>query len=102
MKPGDRQQPVRERVQAREGHVRSTEHQRHGEVRETRERGDDEEEDHQGRVLRHEPVEGLRVDVLHVRIRELRAEDHGHQTADGEEEERRHQVLDADHLVVRC
>ena len=76
--PGDRQQPVGERVQAREGHVRGAEHQRHGEVREARERRDDEEEDHQRRVLRHEPVEGLRVDVLHVRIRELGAEDHRH------------------------
>ena len=33
-------------------------------------------------------------------LRELGAEDHRHEPADDEEEERRHEVLDADHLVV--
>ena len=48
----------------------------------------------------NEPVEGLRVDELRARPRELGAEEHRQQPADDEEEERRHDVLDADHLVV--
>ena len=56
MTPGDRQQPERERVQARERHVRRAEHQRHDEVREAGERRDDEEEDHQRGVHRDRPL----------------------------------------------
>ena len=98
--PRDRQQPVRERVQTRERHVRRAEHERHDEVREPGERRDDEEEDHQRGVHRDEAVEGLRVDELQPRLRQLGAEDHRHQPADDEEDERRGDVLDADHLVV--
>ena len=98
--PGDRQQPVRQRVQARERHVGRAEHQRHREVRETGEGRDDEDEDHQRRVHGDEPVVGLRVHELHPRLGELGAEEHRHQAADDEEDERRHEVLDADHLVV--
>ena len=47
-----------------------------------------------------EPVVGLRVHELHARLGELGAEEHRHQAADREEDERRHEVLDADHLVV--
>ena len=76
------------------------EHERHREVREARERRDDEQEDHQRRVHRDEPVERLRVDELEARLRELGAEEHRHEPADREEHERRDQVLDPDHLVV--
>ena len=50
--PGDRQEPERERVQPRERHVRSPEHERHDEVRDPGEGRDDEQEDHQRRVHR--------------------------------------------------
>ena len=61
---------------------------------------DDEEEDHQRRVHRDEPVEGLRVDELQPRLGQLRAEEHREQAADREEEEGRDEVLDPDDLVV--
>ena len=69
-------------------------------VREPGEDRDDEDEDHQRRVRREEAVVGLRVDDLHARLGELGAEEHRHQAAEREEEERRDEVLDADHLVV--
>ena len=96
----DRQQPVRERVQPRERHVGRAEHERDDVVGQARERRDDEEEDHQRRVHREEAVVGLRVEVLRPRLRELRADDHRQQAAGEQEEDRRHQVLDPDHLVV--
>ena len=62
--------------------------------------GIDEEEDHQRRVDGDEPVERLRVEELHARLRELGADEHREDAADDEEEDRRDEVLDADHLVV--
>ena len=64
------------------------------------ERGDDEQEDHQRRVHREERVVGGRREVLQARRRQLGAHALGQHAADDEEDERRHQVLDADHLVV--
>ena len=74
--------------------------ERDHEVREARERGDHEQEDHQRGVDRDEAVELLVVQVLHPGPRELGAEDHRQQPAREEEEDRRHDVLDPDHLVV--
>ena len=76
------------------------EHQRHREVREAGERRDHEEEDHQRRVDGEEAVEGLRVEELHARLRELGAHQHREQAADQEEDDRRDEVLHADHLVI--
>ena len=100
MTPGDREQPERERVQARERHVGRADHQRDHVVPEPGERGDDEQEDHQRRVVRDEHVERLRVEELVARLRELGAEEHREQAADAEEDDRRDDVLDPDHLVV--
>ena len=61
---------------------------------------DDEDEDHQRRVHGDEAVVGLRVHELHAGLRQLGAEEHRHQAAEREEDERRHEVLDTDHLVV--
>ena len=47
-----------------------------------------------------EDVERLRVEVLVARLRELGAEEHREEAADAEEDDRRDEVLDADHLVV--
>ncbi len=98
--PGDRQQPERQRVQARERHVRRADHQRDHVVAEAGERRDHEQEDHQRGVHRDEAVEGLVVDELHARPRELGAEEHRHHPAGDEEDDRRDEVLDPDHLVV--
>ena len=100
MIPGDRQQPVRERVQAWKRHVGRADHQRDDEVREAREGRDHEQEDHQRGVDRDEAVVLLRIEVLRARLRQLGAEDHRHQAPGEEEEDRRHEVLDSDHLVV--
>jgi len=97
---GDRQQPERESVQTRERHVGCAEHQRDHVVAEPGERRDDEEENHQRRVVRDEDVERLRVEVLVARLSELGAEEHREQAADAEEDDRRDDVLDPDHLVV--
>ena len=100
IEPGDRQQPVRQRVQPRERHVRRADHQRDHVVAEAGEGRDHEQEDHQRGVHRDQAVEGLVVDELHAGPRELGAEQHRHHPAGDEEEDRRDQVLDADHLVV--
>ena len=97
---GDRQQPERQRVQARERHVGGADHERDHVVPEPGERRDHEQEDHQRRVVRDQGVERLRVEVLVARLRELRAEEHREEAADAEEDDRRDEVLDADHLVV--
>src|SRR5207244_12338329 len=55
------------------------EHQGHDEVRDPREGRDDEEEDHQRRVHRHEAVERLRVEELEAWFRELCPEEHRHE-----------------------
>ena len=62
---------------------------------------DDEQEDHDRRVRRDQAVVGVAREVLVARRRELRAEGLGEHAADQEEHERRDQVLDPDHLVVR-
>ena len=49
---------------------------------------------------REQAVVGVRIHELAARLRELRADEHRHQAADEEEEERRADVLHADHLVV--
>ena len=97
---GDRQQPERQRVQARERHVRGADHQRDHVVAEPGERRDHEQEDHQRRVIRDQDVEGLRVEELVARLCELGAEEHREHAAGAEEEDRRDEVLDTDHLVV--
>jgi hypothetical protein len=96
----DRQQPERQRVQARERHVRGADHQRQHEVREPREHRDHEQEDHQRRVYREQSVVGVRVDELAARLGELHAHQHREQPGDHEVREGVHDVLHADHLVV--
>ena len=97
---GDRQHPERQRVQAREGHVRRADHQRQDVVRQPGEDRDDEQEDHQRRVDAEEAVVRVRVHELAARRGQLGADHHRQQAADEHEEERRDDVLDADHLVI--
>ena len=94
------QHPERQRVQAREGHVRRADHQRQDVVRQPGEDRDDEQEDHQRRVDAEQPVVGVGVHELLARRRQLGAHHHRQQAADEHEEERRDDVLDADHLVI--
>ena len=98
--PRHRQQPERERVQAREGHVRGADHQRDHVVPEAREHGDDEQEDQQRGVDREQAVERVRVDEVRARLGQLGAHQHRDQAAYQQEEERVDHVLDPDHLVV--
>jgi hypothetical protein len=78
-----------------------SDHQRQDVVRQAREDGDDEKEDQDRRVDGEQAVVGLGVHELHAGLRELGADDHREQAADEQEEERGHDVLDADDLVVR-
>ena len=69
---GDRQQPERQRVQARERHVRRADHQRQDVVRQPGEDRDDEQEDQDRRVDAEQAVVGVRVDELAARARRAR------------------------------
>ena len=51
-------------------------------------------------MLRDEDVEGLWIEILVARARQLGAEEQGEKTADDEERHRRHQILRTDHLVI--
>jgi hypothetical protein len=98
--PGDRQQPERERVQLRERHVGGADHQRDDEVPERGEARDDDQEDHQCRVVRDQDVERLRVEVLVARLGELGAEEEREEARNQEEREDGAEILHPDHLVV--
>ena len=95
------EEPVRERVQPRERHVRGADHERHEEVREPGEDRDADEEDHRRSVDRDELVVAIRPDDVRVRLRELEAHDERHQPGEDEEDERGRDVEDPDPLVIR-
>ena len=116
---GRRQQPERDVVQAREGHVRSTDHDRDHPVGKTTDQGrHDHEEDHHQGVRRGEDIvhvlaaidgsiafeavdhRGEAVEDLDARLLQLHAHDDGHQAADDTRSDREDQVEGADVLVV--
>ena len=98
--PAEQVEPVRGRVQAREGHVAGADHQRHEVVREAGEDRHDDEEDHRRPVHREHLVVGVaREDVL-VGPRELRAHQERDDPAGDEEDQAREDVHDPDPLVV--
>ncbi len=98
--PAEREEPVAHRVQAREGHVARADHERHEVVGEADERRHHDEEDHRRAVHREDLVVGVGREEAPVRARELQAHEERLDAADGEEEERRQEVEDADALVI--
>ena len=96
----EQEQPVREGVQAWERDVLGANHQRHEEVREAGQDRDDDEEDHRHAVDGHHFVVVLGREELLVRMRELRAHEHGQDPARAEEDEACDEVKDPDPLVV--
>ncbi len=96
----EQEQPVRERVQPREGDVARADHQRHQEVPEPGEDRDDDEEDHRRPVQGHHLVVGIAREEVLVRLRELGAHQEGKHAAGAEEDEARDEVEDPDPLVV--
>jgi hypothetical protein len=98
--PAEQQQPVGERVQARERHVARADHQRQEVVREARHHRHHEQEDHRRAVEREELVVALRRQQVVVRRAELEAHQQRLDAADQEEGERRDDVEDPDLLVV--
>ncbi len=98
--PAEEQEPERERVQAREGHVPGADHQRDQVVAEAGQHRHHEQEDHRGAVHRDQPVVGLGRDHGAVRLRQLEAHHQGLDAADDEEDEGGEQVEDPDLLVV--
>ena len=96
----EEEEPVRERVQARERDVPGSDHQRDEVVREAREDRDDDEEDHRRAVERDQLVVAVGAYDPAVLLHELEPD---HQRADAgeqEEPERRPDVEDPDPLVV--
>ncbi len=94
------EQPVGERVQAREGHVARADHQRHEVVGQAGHHRHDEQEDHRRPVHREQLVVGRRRDQRVVRRAELQAHHQRLDAAEAEEHERRDHVHDPDPLVV--
>ncbi len=100
MIPANGSSQYEKRVQPRERHVRSTDHQRKHEVRQAGEHRDHEQEDQQRGVDREDAVVLRGGQKLHSRLGQLGADQHREQAPDEQEEERGDRVLDPDHLVV--
>jgi hypothetical protein len=98
--PAEGQQPERERVQPREGHVPGTDHQRHEVVGEAGPDRHHEQEDHRGPVHGDQAVVGLRRDQRAVRHRQLEADQQGLHATQDEEQEGGEEVHDPDLLVI--
>jgi len=96
----EEEEPVGERVQAREGHVPGADHQRDEVVGEAGEDRDDDEEDHRRPVDREELVVGVVLDEVLVRLGELCPDQQRHDPAGDEEEPSGREVEDPDPLVV--
>ena len=98
--PAGQQQPVGERVQARESHVASADHERHEVVGQAGHHRHDEQEDHRRAVQREQLVVDHRRDERVVGRAELQAHHQRLDAAEAEEHERRGHVEDPDALVV--
>ena len=96
----ERQQPEAQGVDAREGHIRSAELERNDVVSEARQRGDDEQEQHDRAVHRERLVVGVLIQELHARDGELGPDDEGKDAGREEEQEAVQDVQDPDLLVV--
>jgi hypothetical protein len=93
-------QPVGERVQPGESHVRGADLQRHDVVGEREQQRGGEQQQHDRAVHREQLVVLLRRQELHTRTRQLSPHEQGQHAADQEEPERRGEVHQADLLRV--
>ena len=93
-------EPIRQRVEPREGHVARAHLQRHEVVREARPQRHDHEEDHRGAVHREHLVVDLRGQQRVVGLGELGAHQQRLDSPERHERERRDQVQHADPLVI--
>jgi len=100
---GNGEQPERNVVEARKGHVRRADHDRHHPVGETADqRRHDHEEDHDQAVTSGEDVIKLRIaEDLQAGLLELHAHRDGETTADDARADREDQVERPDVLVIR-
>jgi hypothetical protein len=98
--PAEEEEPVGEGVQAREGDIARSDHQRHEEVSEPGQDRHDDEEDHRHAVHGHQLVVVLGREEALVRMRELGAHQHREDPARAEEDQARDEVEDPDPLVV--
>ena len=98
--PAERDEPERQRIDARESHVARADHQRDHVVPEPGPHRDDPQEDHRRPVHREDLVVLLGCQERVLRLGELDPDQQRHDAADNEEEERREQVHDRDLLVV--
>ena len=93
-------EPIRQRVEPREGHVARPHLQRHEVVREAGPQRHDHEEDHRRAVHREHLVVDLRRQQRVVGLGELGAHQQRLDSAERHERERRDQVEHADPLVI--
>ena len=93
-------EPIRQRVEPREGHVARAHLQRHEVVREARPQRHDHEEDHRGAVHREHLVVDLWGQQRVVGLGELGAHQQRLDSPERHERERRDQVEHADPLVI--
>ena len=96
------QQPERNIVHAREGHIRRANHQRHEPVAESADDGrHHHEEHHDEAVTRHEHIVGLRIgEILKARLLELETHRDGEEATDQTRDDRENQIHRADVFVI--
>ena len=94
------EEPDAQGIEAREGHVTRTAHERDDEVAHRAGDDHDHRDDHGDAMGTHQGVVEVGVEDFHPRNTELRADEHGEQAAEAEDDHRHDEVLDADDLVV--
>ncbi len=99
-KAAEEEEPVGGCVQPRKGHVPCSDHERHEVVAEAGEDRNDEEEDHRRPVDCEELVVAVSRQEVVVGLCQLNPHEQRHYAGCEEEDERGHEVEDADPLVV--
>ena len=98
--PRQEEDPVAERVQAREGHIARAGHERDQEVAKPKQDRGGKEEDHGRAVHGEELVVDFRAEQVVLRQGQLRAHKERLNARQAEEQEGREHIPDPDHLMV--
>src|SRR5579883_1159564 len=93
-------QPVAQRIDAREGHIAGTNHQRHNIVAQASQEGHHEEENHRGAVHRENLVIEVRAEEGVIRHSKLRTNQQRFTSSHKEEEEARKHIHDANLFMI--
>jgi len=95
-----RKHPVAEGIEAREGDISGTHHERHEENAHRLHDRYGKEEHHDRAMHGEELIVKIRTDQMLIRLRELRTHEGGHQSGPRKEEERRYEVTPRDPFVI--